>query len=42
MHFGFMDVMLLHSGHRHVSATHGHQTDMSVYSSFVNGLGIQW
>jgi len=22
MHFGFMDVILLHSGHQHVSVTH--------------------
>jgi hypothetical protein len=22
MHFGFMDVILLHSGYQHVSATH--------------------
>jgi len=22
MHFGFMDVILLHSGHRRISATH--------------------
>jgi len=22
MHFGFMDVILLHSGHQHVSATY--------------------
>ena len=24
MHFGFMDVILLHSGHLHVPATRGH------------------
>ena len=24
MHFGFVDVILLHSGHCHVAATHGH------------------
>jgi hypothetical protein len=24
MHFGFMDVILLYGGHRHVAATRGH------------------
>lgn len=31
MHFGFMDVILLHSGHRHVSATQGGENKNTNY-----------
>jgi len=36
MHFGFIDVILLHSGHRHVSVTH-----VAIFRVARTGIQIQ-